>query len=206
MSEDLAQVLDSSFMITLLEASGSGKVSHHVAIAVLELLNEFFYYEEVSQVTWLIKLNLTHALQTCGLAVKMHLSYVILLSNMMQFKRNELSSAAVRVFGELCQDPPVIPLAIFENFLCNDQVGLKTEGVCFFGIYIAGLSKLPDPQLHLITVVFEWNIMQSLCEAVLTQPSCQNSSQILLVTLETIHQILKIADNFAIDKVFKHFE
>lgn len=40
--------MDSAFMIRLVEASASGKVYHYVSIAVLELLNEFFYYEETS--------------------------------------------------------------------------------------------------------------------------------------------------------------
>lgn len=82
----------------------------------------------------------------------------------------------------------------------------KTEGVCFFGTYIGGIGRQHDPQPHLCTVVFEWDILKQLCEQVLSQASCQNSSQILLVALETVSQILKIAENNAIDRVFMHFE
>ena len=68
----------------------------------MQLLTEFFYYEEEMQVIWLAKLDIVGALRECQPACKSLPSYAVLLSNMMLLDKSELRGVTVDIVHKLC--------------------------------------------------------------------------------------------------------
>ena len=155
----ISEILESGFLLEVVKDSRS---LIETVSKIMDILVEFFYYEQELQVIWLGKLGIVEALRDCQPACKSLPSYVYLLQNMMCLTKSELAEVGCEIFEKIQKSE--ISSNIIANFLQSEQVQLKTEGICFFGKYINNIATFNDDGMLLMKLILEENLLTVLSQ------------------------------------------
>ena len=108
----------------------------------MRIIIDLTYYESVSQVNWLLKLDLFKVLtEQCDNMLMATSSYVKIFSNLMLLNNPLLQSARLDFLLKICQAN--VSSLITNNFIkSSGQVELVCEGVIFLSSFVAQLARL----------------------------------------------------------------